>query len=318
MQAHLQHIKMREIFTTAIVILFLTSYGYCQSGKNHPERVQTTRIKGQGNAIDTIIKKKIELSFNKFFPNNYKRDDSVLQSLRPYFVSQIVDPTNLSHHLYLDRVEVAQKKLSAAKANLLERMNASRGIREKLAKVGIANKADLNSITFVYIPVYYLTPNIVFFKNGENIAKYYNLGRGNLLYLMLRNHMPIGYLNFHSNDSDFKSYFFPMHLNDTESYIQTIKMGKIPIGIAHGISLDEKAIGSISMFGYVDQGHIVFSYYEEGGLQNIGMDGYVDPDPRFIKAYTLETAESFFFEGGGNSIINQWLENTVNSLKKRL
>lgn len=47
-------------------------------------------------------------------------------------------------------------------------------------KYSIGNEADLNLITFVHIPMYYITPNIVFFQNKDNVAKYYNLGTGGL------------------------------------------------------------------------------------------------------------------------------------------
>ncbi|MOA68499.1 hypothetical protein D3C78_1961430 [compost metagenome] len=71
------------------------------------------------------------------------------------------------------------------------------------------------------------------------------------------------------------------------------------------------------MFGYIEQKHLVFSYYEEGAVQKVGADAYVVPDPRFHKEYTLKTAESFFSRNSGRSTINEWLERTVNSLKSR-
>jgi len=71
------------------------------------------------------------------------------------------------------------------------------------------------------------------------------------------------------------------------------------------------------MFGYVEQEHLVFSYYDQMIVEKVGTDGYVAPDPRFRKEYTLKTAESFFSGKSGRSTINEWLDNAVNGLKSR-
>lgn len=305
---------MKKLALIATFLLLLSAYSYGQNGT-----VQTIIINGRGSALDTVITKEVELSFNKTFPNNYKRDESVVRVLRPYLVSDIVDPTNRSHPLYLEQVRDAREKLPLAKSELLEHMKASRSYRERMAGFNIANETDLNSITFVHIPVYYLAPNIVFFRNGENIAKYYNLGRGGLKYLAFRNNKLVGYLDFYNNKSNFKSDFIRIHLYEKESYNQIIKLGKIPFGLKQGISEDPKIVsgGHVNMFGYIEQEHLVFSYYEEGVVQKVGADAYVAPDPRFRKEYTLKTAESFFSGSGSRSTINRWLDNTVNSLKSR-
>jgi len=306
---------MKKISLITAFLLSITSYSYSQNGK-----VQTTTIKGRGNALDTVITKETDLSFNKISPNNYKRDESVVQALRPYLISDIVDPTNRSHPFYLEHIRNAREKLPEAKAELLELMKASRSYRERMARFNIANEADLNSITFVHVPRYYLIPNIVFFKNGENIAKYYTLAGVGLQYLAFRNNRLFGYLDFYENKSTFKSDFVAALRPAVEGYNQIIKLGKTPIALNQGISIYLKNVGAgghVHMFGYVDQGHLVFSCYGEGIVQKVGTDAYVAPKPRFHKEYTLKTAESFFSGNRGRSTINQWLDNAVNSLKSR-
>lgn len=165
---------MKKTMLTTMLMLCITAYSFCQTAKN----IQTTTIKGRGNAMDTIITKKNELSFNKTYLNSYKRDEAVVEALKPYLVSDMVTPGNYSHPAYLARIKEAKEKLPLAKADLLARMKSSQNIREKMSKINITNETDLNTISFVYTPVYYPTPNIVFFKNGDNIAKYYNLARG--------------------------------------------------------------------------------------------------------------------------------------------
>jgi hypothetical protein len=298
--------QVKKISLTAISILLLTAYSYCQSGKN----ILTTTIKGSGNALDTIITRKTELSLDKTFPNNYKRDEAVVQVLRPYLVSEIVDPGNRSHPVYLDYVKDARKKLPEAKSALLQRIKSSSSYREYISKYNIANEADLNSITFVHIPVYYMTPNIVFLKNGDNIAKYYNLVTGGLKYLMLRNNRLIGYLDFYNGKSSI--IWMPNFI--AEGYHQILKLGKTPIVpcLSVGTRDSKEMLGGINMFGYMDQGHLILSICDEGIVQNAG---YGPKNPVFRKNYTLETAESFFSGNGGRSTINQWLDNAVNSLK---
>lgn len=109
---------MKKIsFIAALTLLHV--YSYSQN------KVQTVTVKGRGSALDTVITKKTELAFNKSFPNNYKRDESVVQALRPYLVSEILDPRNHSDRLYLDHVKDAREKLPEAKAALFQRLKTS-------------------------------------------------------------------------------------------------------------------------------------------------------------------------------------------------
>jgi len=308
--------KMKKISHIAAFLLLLTSYSYGQNAD-----IQTTTVKGQGNAMDTIITRTTYLSFGESLPNNYKRDESMVQALRPYLVADIADPSNLTDPIYLAHIKDAREKLPLAKAELLDLMKASKSYAERMAKFNITNEADLNSITFVHIPRYYITPNIVSFKNGENIAKYYNLAGSGLQYLAFRNNRLFGYLDFNEKKSRFKSEFIPALRPIVEAYDQIVKLGKTPIALNTGVSTDPKNVGAgghVHMFGYVDQGHLVFSYCEEGVIQKAGTDAYVAPDPHFYKKYTLETAESFFSGDGSRSTIKHWLDNAVNSLKYRL
>ncbi|WP_316787671.1 hypothetical protein [Pedobacter frigoris] len=156
-------------------------------------------------------------------------------------------------------------------------------------------------------------------KNGENIAKYYNLAQVGHQYLALRNNRLFGYLDFYENKSGFKSNFIPALGPSVESYNQIIKLGKTPIAVSQSIyTINSKNAGSGGhphMFGYVDQGHLVFSYYSEGIVKKVGTDAYVAPDPRFHKEYTLKTAESFFSGSGSRSLLNLWLERSANGLE---
>lgn len=298
---------MKKISLITVTLLSLTAYSYSQNSK-----ILTTTIKGRGNALDTVITRKTELSFNKRFPNNYKRKESVVQTLRPYLVSEIVDPRNHSNPIYSNHLKNAREKLPEAKAALLQHIKTSSSYKEHMNKYNIANEGDLNSITFVHIPMYYITPNIVFFQNSENVAKYYNLGTGGLKYLMLKNNRLIGYLDFYNGKSIFRE--IPNLLE--ESYYQIKRLGKNPIMLSQSVSTSDpkKIIGGLNMFGYVDQGHLIFSLYEEGALQKneSGLNKRV-----FRKDYVLQTAGSFLSETQGSSTIQQWLNAKVNSLSKR-
>ncbi|TKC06960.1 hypothetical protein [Pedobacter frigoris] len=298
---------MKKISLITAILLLLNAYSYGQKGK-----VQTTTIKGRGNALDTVVTRKTELSFNKNFPNSYKKKESVVQTLRPYLVSEIVDPRNHSHPIYSNHVRDAREKLPEAKAALLQHIKTSSSYKEYMNKYNIASEADLNSITFVHIPMYYITPNIVFFQNSENVAKYYNLGTGGLKYLMLKNNSLIGYLDFYNSKSVFRE--IPKLL--TESYYQIKRLGKSPIMLSQSISTSDpkKIIGGINMFGYVDQGHLIFSMYEEGTLQK---NESILKKRVFRKDYVLQTAGSFLSDEQGAPAIQQWLNTKINSLKKR-
>ena len=302
-----------KMFSFITAFLFaLTVSGYSQKGD-----VRTTTIKEQGNALDTVVTVETDLSFNRTFPNNYKKDESVVQALRPYLVSEIVDPINHSHPLYLERARDGIEKLSTAKTELLEFMKVNRSLRERLARFKIGTEADLNAVTFVPVPRYYLTANIVYFENGENVAKYYNLAEVGHQYLAFRNNRLFGYLDFNEGKSKFKSDFIPAHRIAVESYNQIVKLGKTPITLNQGISKSPKNVragGHPHVFGYLDQGQLIFSYYEESVVQKVGTDAYVAPEPRFRKVYTLKTAEAFFFGNGSQSLINQWLERSVSTL----
>lgn len=302
-----------------IAFLLLTAYSYGQTEKADQQSIHIDTIKGRGGALDTVITRKNGLSFNKIFPNNYKKDKAVVRALRPYLVSDIVDPTNHSHPFYLKRIKDAREKLPLAKAELLKLIKTSSDYRQRMANFNINNEADLNLITFVHVPRYYITPNIVFFKNGENIAKYYNLAQVGHQYLAFRDNRLFGYLDFYENTSGYKSYFIPALRPVLESYNHIIKLGKTPIALTQSIyTVNSKNAGSGGhphMFGYVDQGHLVFSHYSEGIVKKVGTDAYVAPDPRFYKEYTIQTAESFFSGSGSRSLLSLWLERSANGLE---
>lgn len=290
---------MKKISFIAALTL-LNVYCYSQN------KVEVVTVKGRGNALDTVITKKTELAFNKTFPNNYKRDESVVQALRPYLVSEVLDPRNHSDQLYLDHVKDAREKLPEAKSALFQHLKTS-SYREYMNKYNIGNEADLNLITFVHIPMYYITPNIVFFQNKDNVAKYYNLGTGGLKYLMIKNDTLIGYLDFYNNKSIFRK--IPNAL--AQSYYQIKRLGKAPIILSQSVSTADpkKIIGGINMFGYVDEGHLIYSVYEEGIVQE---NGAGQKKQVYRKDYVLQTAESFLAEKQGNSTIKQWLNTKVN------
>ena len=305
---------MKKIAYITTFLLLLTIYSYGQA-----DHIKYDTIKGRSNAMDTVIRRKTELSFGKTFPNNYKRDEATVQALRPYFVTEIVNPGNLSNVHYTNRQKEAKENLSLAKSELLGKMKVSQRIREHLAGVHIFNEGDLNAISFVYIPVYYPTPNIVFYKNGENIAKYYNLGRGVLKYMMLRNNTLIGYLNFDPNGSKyFKSNFFPAHPEEVKNYSEIVKFGGKLIAESISISNNPNYIGggSISMFGYVEQNHLVIFYYDESIIQTMYVHSTEVPKQFFRKEYTHVTIESFFSGKGITNMIEGWLNAEKNRIKK--
>ncbi len=304
--------RIKKIALCATSLLLLSVCGFSQKNL----RIDT--IKGSGNAMDTIITIKTERSFGKTFLDNHKIDEAYVKALKPYLVSDIVDPTNRSHPRYRQRLREARQTLPLAKADILQRMKVAPTVKERMAKANIHNEADLDSVNFVYLPVYYLTPNVVYFKKGENIAKYHNLGIGGFKYLMLRNNKLIGSLYFYQNNY-FKSDFSPMRLHEGESFDQIIKLGKTPIGLDPSVRSDPTTIGAGGgcMFGFLEQEHLVFSYYEEGIADRIGLDGYLAPNPRYYKNYIIETAEFFLSVGGNGSLINSWLKNEVNKLKNR-
>lgn len=302
---------MKMIFLIPLSVLLLTVHGYCQTAKSEQNNTRINTITGRGNAPDTIIEKKTELSFNKIYPTNYKPDDSIVQVLRPHLVAQIVAPNDHSNSVYIDHVRNAKEKLPEAKSALLQQIKTSSSFKEYMRKFNINDDSDINSVSYLHICMYYITPNIVFYKRGETVAKYYNLTTGGIQYLMFKNNKPIGLLGFYNGKSTVTQ--LPNAL--AESYAQIKRMGKTPIGLSQSISTTDpkKMIGGMNAFGYVDHGHLVFSFYEEGLLKQVG---YGVNNTTFQKIYTLEIAESIVSRGIGSSAIQQWVESAVNYIKK--
>jgi len=298
-----------------VAFLLLAAYGHGQTGRIGQENVRIDTIKGRGNALDTVIRRKTDLSFNKTFPSNYKRDESVVETLRPYLVSDIVDPGDQWHPFYLGHLREARQRLPEARLALLQCIKTGKMSREYMSKHSLANEADLNSITFLHIPVYYVTPNVALFQIGENVAKYYNLATGGFTYLMFRNNRLVGYLNFYNGTSNI--VWMPNFI--TGGYTQIKKLGKKPIVLNLEVHTtnSKSTKGHINLFGYMDHGHLIYSLYDEGIIKNVAMDAIAEPYTFFLKSYTLETAESFLFGNPSRSTINQWLENAVNRLKSR-
>lgn len=304
---------MKKIALIAVFLL-LAAYGHGQTGKTDQENIRIDTIKGSGNKLDTIITRKTEFSFNKTFPNNYKRDETVVQALRPYMVSEIVDPGNQSHPIYLGHLSEARQRLPEARLALLQCIKTGKMSREYMSKYNLANETDLNSITFLHIPVYYVTPNVALFQIGENVAKYYNLAIGGFTYLMFRNNRLVGYLNFFNGNSNI--VWMPDFI--TGGYTQIKKLGKKPIVLNLEVHTTnpKSTKGHINLFGYMDHGHLIYSRYDEGIIKKVAMDAVAEPYAFFKKSYTLETAESFLFGNqSGPPTINRWLDNAVNRLK---
>ncbi|WP_443937951.1 hypothetical protein [Pedobacter sp. MW01-1-1] len=296
--------KIITLIVTILVLLLPISKSYSQT--------QTTTIKGNGKSIDTIITRKKELNFNKAYPDNFNPKNEDIQALRPYFVKDMVKPNDLSHPQYIASIKEAKARLPEAKT-LLSKWLESNLFKERLAKMQIYTENDLNTITFTYLPIYYVTPNIVSYKNGANIINYYNLGTGGFKYLALRNNKLIGFLDFYPNNIDTKIVFYAVRQQELQSYNQVIQLGKLPIGLSQTIGSGSNSAGGggFDKFGYVEQGHLVLSYYEEYKLINAGADGYVPPNPRIRKEYVIETVESFCTRNDGRSLINSWVENAV-------
>ena len=61
-------------------------------------------------AMPCIPSKKTALAFGKTFPNNYKRDENVVRTLKPYMVTEIIAPTAIAHPVLSARVKEATEK----------------------------------------------------------------------------------------------------------------------------------------------------------------------------------------------------------------
>ena len=305
---------MKKTTLSAILIFLLGAYVYPQSNKT--ENVKESTVKGRGNALDTIVRRKTALSVNSTYQIKYTRDERIANLFSPYLVKDIVSPGDHSHSVYLRRVKEAMEILPKAKSELVKRMKTSSTFKERLEQLNINNEADINSINFVHFPVYYVTPNVVNFRDGENFANYYNLSRGILKYLMLRNNKLIGFLDVNNDKGNFTVATIAIHPFELESYNEIVRLGKVPIGIKQSVSTSDKVgAGHIKTFGYMDQGHLVLSLYSQATVKNIGG---VASEPVFIKFYSLETAEHFFSGKNGSSPITSWLENYAKNLEKRL
>lgn len=297
---------------TTIALLLSVAYGHSQSKSGDKINVQIDTVKGLGNAPDTIITRTAQLSFDEKISINYVRDESAIQFLRPYFVEQIVDPGNESHPLYLVQIKAAQEKLKEIKTTILKDLVTKGSYADYMEKFGIATEADVNSITLVHIPEYYISPNIVLYKAGDNIAKYYNLSTGEPQYLLISHNKILGTLKSYNG----KSVIRPLPHELVENYYQIKNSGKKPISLNQSVqSAAPKKMSDMKMFGYMEQGHLVYSDYSERIVSRAGLD---QKGSEVHKRRTLQRAESSLADRSRFSLIQQLVDAELNVLKHKL
>ncbi|WEK18519.1 MAG: hypothetical protein P0Y49_17150 [Candidatus Pedobacter colombiensis] len=182
--------------------------------------------------------------------------------------------------------------------------------KKKLLKHSGGDSLNLKKYTIVHLPVYYLTPNIALFKDGENIAKYYNLETGRLKYAIVKNGTLFGLIDYYNGETK----LIPVSKADSIGYSEIIKLEKTPIAFKNFIAKDPNNVGGkIEMFGYLLDDHIIFSmYYEQERGQELPEK--VDKTT-FIKTYRMELAESFYSSEKEYPIIKQFIDSSYESLR---
>ncbi len=258
---------------------------------------------------DSIIVIRKELSLTKKFENRYKRNEQAATKLSPHFIKEISSPNKSNSIAFLNHMKLGAYEVNNVKRVLIASMKKRRVLREAMSPF-ITDSADFVKYTIRQIPTYYLSPNVVNYKDGDNIAEYYQLETAKLKYMILKGKQLIGFMNYANGEST----FYKASKFQIEAYSQIESLTTNPVALKQVIAVDPANVGGdVSMFGYVTNGRLIFSFYEEGYRSR-------ENEPNKVikqKIYTLQVAEAFFAGNPSFPILQQWINGATGMLKNK-
>jgi len=258
---------------------------------------------------DTLLKSRTAPFIKQSsYSNNYIPSPEVINSFKPYFISNICPPGDMNHPLYKNFMKAGTDMESLVVSKLSERFKSNpdwvKQLERKIGKID-----ELKNCTIKHLPVYYLSPNVVQYKTGENIAQYYHLDTSSYKFAIVKDEKLIGI----ARRAGGFWRLLQLHPRDSVAYGRIVKLHQVPIAFKTNIKIDLPT-GLIDYFGYLQDTHIFFAKCTYG-LINYKTTNDATIHSVFEDGCDFQRADAFFTTGG-YPILKQSIESAYDVIKK--
>lgn len=220
----------------------------------------------------------------------YVKQQALINFFTPLFDTKICEPGDYTDPAYLAFKQNADKIVANLKSSILKLANSEPGTSTKLKK-HIGGAAELNACKIQFIPIYYLTYNVVRYKKGENMIKYFNLDTSKIIFRVLKDNKLLALIRYQHGFSSILEVIG----RDSINYNQVMTARQDPIGLEDNLLLPKyRSSSAISTFGYVFNNQLFYafnstqhgtSFYGDGSKKNM-----------IIEKHRLRTVNDEFFD----------------------
>jgi hypothetical protein len=261
---------------------------------------------------DTLIEYRVD-TLNNFIglKNHYKPSADAVQAFKSHFVSKTVSPGDKSNPVYKQYITRGNKLAENAKAQAILSLKND---PTRIASTELKNVDEISACSFIPIPVYFLTHNVVNYINETNMTSFFTLDTSNITYKIEKNKHVVGIMQY-KKGRGFFWHFSGLYLRE---YHQILSMNKEPLIFVKRIAIPESlSTNEYGGFGYVGRGHIIFVNCAEGEYSMVG-PGAKPGQLYYGKNYTLKSAEAFYLgSDSGMPNLDHYINNENGRLKKQ-
>jgi len=256
--------------------------------------------------IDTVITDIYDtIPRNANFEKGYVRKEETVKMFQPYFISDICQPGDTRHPLYVNYMKAGREAIADAKQQFIARLEHDAYGKKWISDQLGGDLTKLPHCTLELFPKYYLTPNIAAYNNEPNVIQYYHLDTSSIHFGLVYDKHLISFIKYKNE----RSYLAFNGRWDSLSYEKVNSLHKSPIIINNDICFTPVSFGN-PCFGYVQEGHVMLAFCSKGNLikRTLVIDGPPSNElDREIYLNECETilAEAFLTKQSGYSFLNQ-------------
>lgn len=299
--------KLKEVLFLAIILTDIHLV-HAQE-KNRGDRLLNKAHDQNSVTVDSVVTRVRELSYSKEYINSYKAIAFDEANLKPHFIPDINSPLDRNSDKLKSLFDNKDETIKEIKKSLLQANKNP--LAQKRMSVVFRDSLELQKLRFEQIPVYYLTANIYNFKQGENIAKYFNLQTNRKTFLAFNGKNLISLVDYYNKVA--RLIIPNRHLK--ENFIEISSISAQPIGIDLFIyDNPERTAANIFMWGAVVNDKLVFAFLDEMNKTIPVSAGKTEN--KYEKEFTLTLADAFFARENGYNIIQQFLDRQIEYYKR--
>ena len=256
---------------------------------------------------DTIIKNN--------FNSDYIRQQNIIDLFSPFFEKDICEPGNYNHPKYRSFISHANSLIANTKRKIWENIRQNPKYKSACHDTSIEPLAEqmrdiseLKNCTFIPLPVYYPTLNIVLYSNEPNIKQFFDLDTSAIIYRVFKNNKMIGFIKRFTNGVSKIQCYYP---EDSLSYNMVVELNKEPIGIKRN-----SFKGSFENFGCLINNHLVFALCSQGNEKRVNENtGEIVKDVFNRECHMITADEYYLNSNSGRSYLSKWVEDVYEVLK---